>query len=471
MVGKEIMFIADLFFMPLLLPWLKKKDRSNISLHWVKGFGFFLFLGLLFNIPSLTFNLLSDNYFKSVYERKGFVRLMGIVTYQFFDAYNYLQTKIKKTHVSQADIEIVKIWFKKRYEETTENDTTRVGQGLNLIVIQVESLQNFVIGLRWQGNEVTPNLNRLAETGISFNQLYDQTWAGNTSDATFLANCSLYPSRRGAVSFLYAHNSFYCLPRILKEHGYTTATMYAYRGAYWNKAIFEKSMGFELQSYKDNYFMEDNLGWGLSDKSFFSQSAKKIRDLSTPFFVFLTTLSTHRPFDAVTIRIDNFLVGNIEDKMIGHYMRSMHYVDSTIGMFLKKLSEYNLLSNSIIVVYGDHRARFVENDLKMIGITDMNELRKIPLIINIPNKKLGYKINTIGGLIDLAPTISNILGINISDTFFIGKDLMGQRDSFVIFRDGFFVGNGTFPNDSFVQKQLLVSDLILEKDLIPILKR
>lgn len=140
---------------------------------------------------------------------------------------------------------------------------------------------------------------------------------------------------------------------------------------------------------------------------------------------------------------------------------------------MKKLSEDNLASNSIIVVYGDHRARFVENDLKMIGITDMHELRKIPLIINIPNRKLGYRIGTIGGLIDFAPTIGNILGINVSDTFFMGKDL-GRQDNgygFVIFRDGFFIGNGTFPNDTFVQKQLLVSDLILEKDLIPILKR
>jgi phosphoglycerol transferase MdoB-like AlkP superfamily enzyme len=106
----------------------------------------------------------------------------------------------------------------------------------------------------------------------------------------------------------------------------------------------------------------------------------------------------------------------------------------------------------------------------MIGITDMNELRKIPLIVNLPYRKLGYKIDTIGGLINYAPTISNILGINILDTFFIGKDLMGRRDSFVIFRDSSYIGEGNIINATHTQEQLMVSDLILEKDLIATMK-
>jgi hypothetical protein len=64
------------------------------------------------------------------------------------------------------------------------------------------------------------------------------------------------------------------------------------------------------------------------------------------------------------------------------------------------------------------------------------------------------------------------ISINVSDTFFMGRDL-GRQDhgyGFVIFQDGFFIGNGMFLDNTFVQKQLLVSDLILEKDLIPILK-
>jgi lipoteichoic acid synthase len=51
----------------------------------------------------------------------------------------------------------------------------------------------------------------------------------------------------------------------------------------------------------------------------------------------------------------------------------MHYLDSAIGGFLQELTEADLLSNTIIVVYGDHRARLSEEDLRRIEITDMRE--------------------------------------------------------------------------------------------------
>src|SRR4030042_5570195 len=110
-------------------------------------------------------------------------------------------------------------------------------------------------------------------------------------------------------------------------------------------------MGFELQFYEDKYsVMEDHLGWGLSDKGFFSQSVEKIKNLRSPFYCLLTTLTTHVPYDDVTIKIDSFPLGSIEGKLIGNYMRSMHYVDSAVGSFLKDLAEHNLDSNSMIVI-------------------------------------------------------------------------------------------------------------------------
>ena len=466
MIGQEILFLADLPVIFFLYPWLIKKAYLNTSSTWFKGFIVIFVMGLLLNIPSIAYNAFHANHYESFFERKQFVRLTGIVTYQVFDIYNYLKTQIKKTRVSQADTELTKDFLNNKHKEATEIDLKERGQGFNLIVIQVESLQNFVIGMKWKGNEVTPNLNRLVKTGIYFNEIYDQTWAGNTSDATFLSNCSLYPSRRGAVSFLYAQNDYYCLPRILREQGYTTATMHAYKSTYWNRSVFEKALGFEHQFYEGSYSKEDQLGWGLSDKRFFSQSIEKIGDLPSPFYVLLTTLTTHVPFDDVTAKIDNFSLGDIEGTLIGNYLRSMHYVDSAIGELLGKLSDITLISTTIIAIYGDHRARFEENDLKLVGINNMDEIRIIPIIIRIPNKNYGYKVASIGGLIDFVPTISNILGIDISDTVFLGKDLVNQSNNFVIFRDGSYISKDKHIDKDYIQKQLSISDLIIEKDLM-----
>jgi phosphoglycerol transferase MdoB-like AlkP superfamily enzyme len=172
------------------------------------------------------------------------------------------------------------------------------------------------------------------------------------------------------------------------------------------------------------------------------------------------------PFEDVSAELDNFPLGTLGGKLIGNYLRSMHYVDSAIGTFLQDLAAHTFMSSTVIVIYGDHRARLEENDLKMIGITNMDELRKIPVILILPDKKVGGQIDTIGGLIDLAPTISTILGIDNSDTRFLGKDLLNETNGFVIFRDGSYISKDKHLDNNDIQKQLAISDLILEKDLI-----
>jgi phosphoglycerol transferase MdoB-like AlkP superfamily enzyme len=400
---------------------------------------------------------------------------MGFINYQAIDIYYFFSTKLQKKQISQSEVLFVRNWFQKNHGKINKNKLTGIGKGLNLIIIQVESLQNFVVGMKWQGNEVTPNINRLLKSGMYYKQIYDQTSAGNTSDATFLANCSLYPSRKGAVSFLYAQNSFYCLPQVLNEYGYTTMTMQSYKKSFWNSATFDRALGFQHQFYEDQYVEKEKFGGflkGLSDKSFLTQSLEKLKMVQAPFYAFLITLSSHSPFAHITPDIDDFQLNKLENTIIGYYMRAMHYVDSAIGDFLKQMEEHNLMSNTVIIIYGDHRARIPKNELRRIGIYDQNEERKIPLFIYIPNHKYGYKSETIGGHIDIAPTICNILGIDESDKYFMGKDLSGKNDGYVIFRDGTFIcGEYCSVNEALAKHNLLISDLVIEKDIIPLLTR
>lgn len=468
-MDKEVLFFADLPFLPLLASRLKNASSPNM-LKRANAALFLLLLGLLFAIHPFMINRISpDNCFKSVFNRTTIVRLFGFINYQILDVYTYLTTEIGKAHVAREDVDLVRGWFSKWHDqEQKRNELTGIGNGMNLIVIQVESLQSFVIGRSINGIEITPNLNMLTENSIYYNRIYDQTGFGGSSDATFLANCSLYPSRHGAVSFYYPQNYYDCLPGILRERGYSTATMHAYHKSFWNSEQFERGIGFEHQFYRAEYRMEEHLGWGLSDRSFLSQSAKKIIALPTPFYAFLRTLATHKPYDYVTANDDNFPLGGLKGKDIGHYLRSMHYVDAAIGEFIKKLSEYNLKSNTVIVVYGDHRARLNNDDLRELGIEDTDKKGEIALIISCPTRKLRDERSTIGGLIDVAPTVLNILGVDTSEMFFMGRDLgYNYQEGYVIFRDGSFIGNPEEPATEY----LMISDRIIEKDIIPALRR
>jgi lipoteichoic acid synthase len=470
MVGAEILFVVDLVFPPVLFLGM----RAKYSYTFAEKMRLFLLLcaaGLCLNFNPLTYSIRKhDNFFKSFMYRRVFVEHMGVINFQAFDIYSYLRTKIGKALVTQSDVDTVTNWVRGWEMRNTKNSLTGTGKGRNLIFIQVESLQNFVIGKKYNGHEITPVMNKLAREGIYFRNIFDQTAAGNSSDAEFLANASLYPASRGAVSFLYPENSFDSLPKILRSYGYSTTSMLAYTKQFWNFSVFDKGMGFERRFYEGDFIMTEGIGWGLSDKEFFRQSIDKIRTLPAPFYVLLRTLSTHAAFAYVTEKHDHFPLGALATDAIGYYMRSMHYVDSAIGLFLNKLSENNLLSNSVIVIYGDHRARLPQRELMKIRVNDFQENRKIPLIISLPGRKAGVLSSTFGGLIDVAPTVCNILGVDLSDKFFLGKDLGNGGIGYVIFRDGSYLPGGGSVNGRFAERQLMISDLVLEKDMIPLVK-
>jgi lipoteichoic acid synthase len=171
----------------------------------------------------------------------------------------------------------------------------------------------------------------------------------------------------------------------------------------------------------------------------------------------------------VTKNDDGFPLRNLEGTLMGDYIRSMHYLDSAIGDFLEELSKASLLSRTVIVIYGDHRARLPIADLKNIGIVDMREENKIPLIISIPQRNRHELRHTIGGLVDVAPTLCNILGIDISGKFFLGKDLGRDGKGYAIFRDGSFISSDGAIDAARAREELRLNDLILEKDALGVM--
>ncbi len=468
----ELLFLIDLPILPFLYFFRKGGGNSDFtSGSKVKAFMILVALGLYFNETMLLHFQTIAAFDALNITHRYYLAKFGIINYQILDTYAFLETEGRRHTLNQSDISFAETWLKtRRQKQATSDDLTRSGQGCNVIVIQAESLQNWLVGAKYLGREITPNLNRFLKHAVYFDNIYDQVWGGNSSDATLLTNSSLYPASKGAASFLYAENYFDGLPKVLEERGYETAAMHANIRTFWNSAVFEKALGFEHQYYRRDFLPGERIGLGLSDRAFFSQSIGKIKSMHRPFYAFLRTLTTHYPFLYVTGDIDSFPLGELEGTLIGGYMRSMHYLDSSIGDFLRGLAEAGLLRKTIIVVYGDHSARLSEEDLRRAGVTDMREDRKIPLIVSIPGRNMPEVRHTIGGLIDVTPTLCNILGIDISDKFFMGKDLGKNSKGYAIFRDGSYIfPDGRIGNDR-VEKDLRLNDLILEKNVIGVLK-
>jgi len=231
-------------------------------------------------------------------------------------------------------------------------------QGKNLIVIQVEALQSAAMNRVIEGQEVTPNLDRLARESWYYPNAVSETGRGTTADAEFTSNTSLYPNLSAPSSIVYVDRELPSLPRLLGAEGYTTATFHTNTAKYWNREQLYRALGFDYFFDKAYFGDEDQIMFGASDEVLFAKTLQRLKQFhegDKPFYAQVITMSSHHPYDAIPPdRIDLKLGAPYEGTLTGHYLQSIRYTDRAIGEFMKQLEASGLAEDSIVVIYGDH---------------------------------------------------------------------------------------------------------------------
>lgn len=437
----------------------------------------------LFAVAALFMPLNAWSRLYNLWNRESVVMNHGIYVYQLDDFIQSLTPKITSVLGHDKALKKVTDYYKENKYTPSNNEYTNIFKGKNIIVIHAESMQKFAMDLTFNNKEVTPNLNKLANEGIFFSNFYSQVGVGTSSDAEFTFNTSLMPSTKGTVFVNYFDRDYISIPKLLKEQGYYTYSMHANTGEFWNRNTMHKSLGYDKFYNKDSYTIDETIGLGLSDKSFFRQSVDIMKQIkeeeNKPFYSLLIMLSNHTPFSdlalmedyktTIDVTIDNQTVTRdyLNNTTMGNYLRSVHYADSAIGEFIDNLDKEGLLENTILVIYGDHDARLdfedfnllynydpitdtikTENDEGYIPYTKYNyELdRKVPFIIWTKDQNYNLNVNTPMGMIDVLPTLGNMIGIH-SD-YQLGKDIMNLKgdDNTVTFIDGSFLTSKVYYN-------------------------
>ena len=437
----------------------------------------------LFAVAALFMPLNAWSRLYNLWNRESVVMNHGIYVYQLDDFIQSLTPKITSVLGHDKALKKVTDYYKENKYTPSNNEYTNIFKGKNIIVIHAESMQKFAMNLTFNNKEVTPNLNKLANEGIFFSNFYSQVGVGTSSDAEFTFNTSLMPSTKGTVFVNYFDRDYISIPKLLKEQGYYTYSMHANTGEFWNRNTMHKSLGYDKFYNKDSYTIDETIGLGLSDKSFFRQSVDIMKQIkeeeNKPFYSLLIMLSNHTPFSdlalmedyktTIDVTIDNQTVTRdyLNNTTMGNYLRSVHYADSAIGEFIDNLDKEGLLENTVLVIYGDHDARLdfedfnllynydpitdtikTENDEGYIPYTKYNyELdRKVPFIIWTKDQNYNLNVNTPMGMIDVLPTLGNMIGIH-SD-YQLGKDIMNLKgdDNTVTFIDGSFLTSKVYYN-------------------------
>ena len=505
---KDLIYIFPLIFFIYYYHHLVKKDKYKIYTKEkrIRKFKNTIIAGgivLLLFIVSLS--SLEISRFVKQWNREYIVMRFGIYMYQGNDIIASIQPKISAMFgYDDAKKEFTEYYKDRNDEQDYTNEYTNVLEGRNVIVIHAESLQGIAINRTFNGEEVTPNLNRLIKEGLYFNNFYSQVSVGTSSDTELTYNTSLMPTQNGTAFVSYFDRTYISTPSLLKEKGYYTFSMHANNGDFWNRRAMHESLGYDKFYSKETYEVDDEnvIGLGLSDKSFFAQSVEKLKKISEEhdkYYGYIITLTNHTPFSdtdkygefsvtmKTTITNEDGTTEEIEDPYLegtklGNYFKSVHYADEALGEFFSEMDEAGLLDNTVVIIFGDHDARLPKSEFNLMynydpatddikaeddptyvdyDSFDYELDRKVPLIIWTKDGAVKGEVDYTMGMYDVMPTIGNMLGFY--NKYALGHDIFETKgDNIVVFPNGNWVTNKMYYNSQKGEYKLLKDEIIDE---------
>jgi phosphoglycerol transferase MdoB-like AlkP superfamily enzyme len=407
--------------------------RSSRTVAAAAGLAIVVPMGLALSARTVLASTSLDQMFRN----RAVVEQLGVFGYHLYDGWNYARSTWLRRPPTDNEVRDALSWFRERapLRAGASSPFFGVARGLNLIVIQVESLQDFVVDYRVAGQEVMPHLRRWLRDSVRFTQVTDQTSEGRTSDAEFTMLTSLQPLDHGAVVFRFPGNHYSALPGLLVEAGYTTLSAVPFEPGFWNRRVVHPRYGFEQSLFESDFALTEQIGWGLNDRDFLQQMLPRLERLRRPFAAWLITLSLHHPFEGFPGRHKIMKLGALEGTAFGNYLHTMRFFDRALEDFRTGLARDGLLDSSVVAVFGDHDAGFARDAQlsESIGISNDEAAwawnDRIPLFVRVPDRtgRLGLTgaRDVPAGQTDFAPTLLSLLGVDAAPLPYVGRNLLG----------------------------------------------
>lgn len=478
----------------------KNVIKNRFSHVFISGF-VFLFLFCLTLTPTDIGRITKQ------WNREYIVMRYGIYTYQFSDIFASVTPKLNSMFGYDKNAKIFRDYYSNNSYEPTQNEYTNIFKGKNVLVIHAESVQQYTLNTSINGVSLAPNLSKLASEGIYFDNFYAQESVGNSSDSEFTFSNSLLPATSGTVAINYWDREYPSMQKEFKKMGYYVFSMHGNNCSFWNRNLYHQSFGVDkFYCHSESYDIDEVIGLGLSDKSFFRQSIPYLKEINKEhknWFGTMIMLSNHTPFsyigdysdldvsykynvtDKETGNVKTLSAPFLENTTLGNYFKSVHYADEAIGQLMKELDKEGILDNTVVVIYGDHDAKIKKSEYeyyynynyKTNSILDKNDPnyreitdyeyevnRKVPFIIWTKDKIINIKNSHVGGMVDVMPTLGNLFGF--SNQYSLGHDLFSVKDNVVVFPDSNWITDKMYYNSQKGEALLLDSSYPISVDYI-----
>ncbi|WP_412989754.1 LTA synthase family protein [Pediococcus siamensis] len=460
----DLLFWLDIVIILVLMLMRRIKIDQN-ALPKRLGFQVTSLSVLLFGFNLMFAEMSRPQLITRTFDRTYIVKYLGVDVFTIYDGAKTEQTSKMRSSATKSELKTVEKYVHGHYAKPNKK-YYGIAKGKNVIVIHLESFQQFLIDDKVEGQTVTPFLNKIyhSKSTYSFANFFNQVGQGKTSDAENMLETGTFGLSQGSLfAQLGTDQTFQAAPAILKqEQGYTSAVFHGNVASFWNRNNVYKNMGYQYffsASYYDTSG-DKSTGYGLKDKLLFKDSIKYLQYLQQPFYAKYITVSNHFPFD-LDKEDSSFKVPDTGNTSVNNYFKTANYLDQAVKEFFTFLKKSGLYDNSVIILYGDHYgisnsanealAKTFSQDSSHFSAFgkdpsenwtdwDNTQLQRVPFMIHIPGVKNGGIQKQYGGEIDVLPTLLHLLGINSKKYMQFGTDLFSsQHDQVVAFRNQDFI--------------------------------
>ena len=380
--------------------------------------------------------------------------------------------KRKNIKTAIAIISLVLISALILFNYNSKNEET-ICKDCNVILISIDTLRADHVGIYGYYRNTTPSIDNFASKSILFeNAIAQASWTLPSHTSIFT---SLYPPSHGVLGIEDSlAKNITTISKILKSNGYTTAAFIG--GVQWFSPEYGLDKGFDTYDLI-NYSKTRLEGLKRSSIYFLDRTNPVYNWLSLnknkKFFLFFHTYSVHDPYVTTNYYsrifdtdykgkmldsedellnvtwdvwernyskkdLNKFLKEVVrpllesrtnysDQKDVNHliavYDGKILRTDGFVGLLLNTISDYGLLNNTIIIVSSDHGEEFGEHGKFGHAQQLYEETIHVPLIIYNPEIQKGIRVKTQAQLIDVVPTILDMLDIRVSKQF-QGKSLL-----------------------------------------------
>lgn len=300
-------------------------------------------------------------------------------------------------------------WRQSRFDADGTEDLSRfsgAAQGVNLVMVSLESTAAQYLSLYGGAYEVMPNLSALARKALVFENAYSVY--PESIKGLFSVLCSTFPAFDSKPEE-YANLECHSVASVLGGAGYRTAMFHSGRFGYLGMESIIHHRGYQTLEDAGDIAGNHNSSFGVDEPATVARMLSWIDALPHGQHFFLTYLpiAGHHPYATPE-------PGPFEGTAdIDQYRNALHYGDVSLGALIEGLRARGLEKNTVWVIYGDHGEAFRQHEGNF-GHTFFlyDENIHVPFLIAAPGLMHGQeRVRKVVSLVDTAPTILDLIGV------------------------------------------------------------